>query len=76
MTGMTKLLEEAVAKIRELPDADQNEAADMMLAVAAKSAAPIDAATRSAILEGVSQALRGEFVPDEEIAELWSRHGV
>jgi predicted transcriptional regulator len=31
---------------------------------------------RTAIREGLAQADRGEFVPDEEIAEMNKRHGV
>jgi predicted transcriptional regulator len=31
---------------------------------------------RAAIREGLAQADRGEFVPDEEIAEMNKRHGV
>ena len=36
----------------------------------------IDDETRAAILEGLAQARRGEFVPDEKIEALWRRHGV
>jgi predicted transcriptional regulator len=31
---------------------------------------------RAAIREGIAQADRGEFVPDEEIAEMNKRHGI
>jgi predicted transcriptional regulator len=34
----------------------------------------LDKETRAAIREGLEQAKRGEFVPDEEIAALWERH--
>jgi predicted transcriptional regulator len=37
---------------------------------------PLDDETRAAILEGLGQAQRGEFVPDEEIEALWKRHGL
>jgi predicted transcriptional regulator len=37
---------------------------------------PIDDEMRVAILEGLAQARRGEFVPDKEIEALWKRHGV
>jgi predicted transcriptional regulator len=37
---------------------------------------PIDDETRAAILEGLTQARRGEFVPDKEIEALWRRNGV
>jgi hypothetical protein len=37
---------------------------------------PIDAATRAAILEGLAQADRGEFVSDEIVAASDRRHGL
>lgn len=36
----------------------------------------IDDETRAAILEGLAQARRGEFVPDKEIEALWRRNGL
>jgi predicted transcriptional regulator len=78
MTRMTKKLEEAIKKIRELPDADQNEAAEMLLSVASKSDAPVhlDDETRAAIREGRLQAKRGKFVNDKDMAAFFKRHGV
>jgi plasmid stability protein len=37
---------------------------------------PIDAPTRAAIREGIEQAKRGEFVPDETIAASDKLHGI
>jgi predicted transcriptional regulator len=37
---------------------------------------PIDDATRAAILEGLAQADRGEYVPDEVVAASNKRHGI
>jgi predicted transcriptional regulator len=75
---MTKLLEEAVAKVRDLPDADQDAmaVATLSLAETEAPAAGMDEKTRSAIREGLAQARRGEFVPDEEIEALWKQHGL
>jgi hypothetical protein len=75
---MTKLLEQAIAKLRELPEEQQDALAVALLAVAEAPATdvPLDDATRAAIHEGLAQAERGEFVPDEEIEALWKRHGV
>ena len=75
---MTKKLEEAIAKVRELPEADQDEAADLLLSVASKNVAPtrLDDETRAAIQEGREQARRGEFVSDENMAAFFERHGV
>jgi predicted transcriptional regulator len=78
MHNMTKMLEEAVAKVRELPESDQDEAAEMLFSVAAKKAGPVqlDEETRVAIREGREQARRGEFVSDEDMAAFFTRHGV
>jgi predicted transcriptional regulator len=75
---MTKMLEEAIHKVRELPDAEQDEAAEMLLAIASRNAAPVqlDDETRAAIREGRAQARRGEFASDEDMAALFKRHGV
>jgi hypothetical protein len=60
---MTKLLEQAIAKVRELPDADQDEAAEILLSVVSKFREPVrlDEETRAAIREGSEQADRGEL---------------
>jgi predicted transcriptional regulator len=75
---MTKMLDEAIKKVRELPDSAQDEAAEMLLSVAAKQGDPIkiDDDTRAAIQEGRAQARRGEFVSDEDMAAFFNRHGV
>ncbi len=74
---MTKLLEEAIEKIREMPEAEQDLAAEVLLNIAAKRNEPekLDAQTRAAILEGLAQAERGEFVSDEEMAEFFRQRG-
>jgi predicted transcriptional regulator len=59
--------------VRELPDTDQDLAADLLLSMLAEPMA-LDDEARSAIQEGLDQARRGEFVPDEEIQALWKRH--
>lgn len=74
---MTKLLEDAIKKVRELPEAEQDEAAELLFSVASKNEpVRLDEETRAAVREGMEQARRGEFVSDEEMAEFWKRHGV
>ena len=60
--NMSKLLEEAINKVRELPEAEQDEAAEMLLSVASKKGGPIelDDETRAAVREGREQARRSE----------------
>jgi hypothetical protein len=76
--NMSKLLEEAINKVRELPEAEQDEAAEMLLSVASKKGGPIelDDETRAAVREGREQARRGEFVSYKDMAAFFKRHGV
>jgi predicted transcriptional regulator len=75
---MTKLLDQAIAKVRELAEEDQDAIAVAVLSMAAAdaSAFPIDAKTRAAIREGLAQAERGEFVDDQTVADADKRHGI
>jgi hypothetical protein len=76
---MSKLLEQAIAKARTLPEEDQDALGAMLLSMTDDEAADIvhlDDETRAAIREGLEQARRGEFVPDEEIEALWKRYGL
>jgi len=75
---MTKLLEQAIIKVRELPDEDQEAVAAVMLSMAGAESPVVrlDDATREAIREGLAQAERGEFVPDEVLEQVDKRHGI
>lgn len=75
---MTRMLDEAIKKVRELPDSVQDDAAEMLFSVAAKQGEPVrlDAETRAAIREGMAQARRGEFVSEEDMQAFFERHGV
>jgi predicted transcriptional regulator len=71
---MTKLLEKTIERARTLPAETQDAVA--VLAMAEESPIALDDATRAAIREGLEQARREEFVPEEEIEGLWKRHGL
>jgi hypothetical protein len=75
---MTKLLEQAIAKVRELPEQEQDALAAIILSMAGADAShfPLDREAEAAIREGLAQAERGEFVPDEVVAESNKRHGI
>jgi predicted transcriptional regulator len=75
---MSRLLEDAIRKVRELPESEQDEAAEMLLSVASRRAGPVrlDDETRAAVREGQEQARRGEFASDEDMAAFFKRHGV
>ena len=72
---MTKLLDQAISKVRALPEADQDAAAETLLwSLETRDAGfPLDDETIAAIDEGLAQARRGEFATDAEIAAIWKR---
>jgi hypothetical protein len=75
---MITLLDQAIAKVRELAEEDQDAIATAILSMTAADAwtFPIDPETRAAIGEGLAQAERGEFVDDHIVAEADKRHGI
>jgi hypothetical protein len=73
---MTELLEMAIAKLKELPEADQDMAAEVLISIMSKKDEPVqlDDETRAAVRRGIEQADRGEFVSDEDMAAFVARH--
>ena len=76
---MTKEQIKAVLdRVLTWPPERQQDAADILLMLEAQEGEfyhPSDDEW-AAIQEGLEQARRGEFVPDEEIEALWKRHGL
>ena len=72
---MTKLLEEALEAVRQLPADSQDEIARAMLNLAGRGDEPeaIDPDHLAAVLEGLAQARRGEFATDEEVEAAFRR---
>ena len=70
------MLEKAIEKVRELPEAEQDALATLLITESENAPIELDEETRTAIREGLEQARRGEFVPDKEIDALWKRHGL
>lgn len=72
---MTKLLEKAVEAVRKLSVAEQDEIARAMLQLAKSDGEPeaVDASHLSAVLEGLAQAKRHEFVSDTEVEAAFRR---
>ncbi len=75
---MTRLLEKAIDKVRDLPAAEQDALAMLILDAieAGAQPAPPDAETIAALEESLAQAQRGEFASDEEVAALRKRLGL
>ncbi|HLZ03244.1 MAG TPA: hypothetical protein VKR55_13985 [Bradyrhizobium sp.] len=72
---MAKLLEQAIARVRELPEEDQDALATALLTLAGDptEVVHLDADTRAAVEEGLAQAQRGDFVSDEDVAQADAR---
>jgi len=78
MGDMTKLLARAIEKVRKLPAQDQDALANALLSITGEETTVVylDDETRAAVEEGVAQAERGEFVPDDVVAEADKRRGI
>jgi len=73
---MTKLLDQALDAVRQLPPDNQDEIARAMLSLAHTGEADleeIDPAHLPDVLEGLAQARRREFSTDAQIAAAFGR---
>ena len=74
LSFMTKLLEEAMAELRTLPDDEQNRAAEVLLAFAHdRQDYTMDAEQVEGILHAMGQADRGEFASDKRLRRIFGR---
>jgi predicted transcriptional regulator len=75
---MTKALEDAIEKVRKLPEGRQAYVAEVLEQIAAAGSDPfiVPETHRAAVLEGLREAERGEFASDEEMADLWKKCGL
>jgi plasmid stabilization system protein ParE len=67
---MTRLMEQAIATVRSWPDAQQDEAAEILLALGHLGPAAYQATEEelNAIDEALAQIERGEFATDADVA--------
>jgi predicted transcriptional regulator len=75
---MTKLLDQALEAVRDLPPDVQDDIARIVLELAGvNDAAPVllSADERAAIDKSKAAAMRGEFATDEEVRSVWAKHG-
>ena len=74
---MIKVLEQAIAKVRKLPEDRQQLAAELLEELAAGNEPYIlSADERAAVLPALARAERGEFASDDEVAALWVKCGL
>ncbi len=75
---MTKVLEDAIEKVRRLPEDRQAYAAEVLeqIAAAGSDVFTIPDEHRAAVLEGLREADQGNFMGDDEMAALWKKCGL
>jgi hypothetical protein len=74
---MTKLLDHAMQAVRNLPAAEQNDIARIILQLAGSGdATPVSlsAEERAAIARSKAAAANGEFAADEQVRAVWAKH--
>ena len=75
---MTRLLEQAVEAVSALPDEAQDDLARILLQLAGLDQPPYELTPEeSADLDAsLSEAANGEFATDEEVRDVWAKHGL
>jgi hypothetical protein len=76
---MTKLLEQALAAVRNLPPTEQDSIAHAVLRLAGTDDEPpiqLSDDERAAIASSKSAAARGEFATDEQVQATWAKYGL
>lgn len=76
---MTKLLDDALAAVRNLSANEQDNIARAVLRLAGADEEPpvaLSADERALITASKSAAARGEFASDEQVRAAWTKHGL
>jgi hypothetical protein len=76
---MTKLLDQALHTVRNLPAAEQDDIARVILQLAGSdNAAPVSLSSeqRAAIANSKAAAANGEFATDEQVRAVWAKHSL
>lgn len=73
MTRSSTKLDTAIAAVRDLPEARQDELAEAILAAADVSEQSYTLAQLQAIDEGLADAEAGRFASDEDVERLFAR---
>jgi hypothetical protein len=76
---MTKLLDQALEAVRDLPPDAQDDIARVVLRLAGNDdVAPIPLLPdeRAAIAKSKAAAARGEFATEDQMRAVWSKHGL
>ncbi len=74
---MSKLLEQGIDAVRELPEESQDMAGELLLAIAGRKRRRLQLTTEQIekVKIGFAEADRQEFATDDEMRETWKRFG-
>jgi predicted transcriptional regulator len=76
---MVKVLEDAIEKVKKLPNEQQAQAAEILEQLVADADAgefTIPEKHMDGVLQGLQQARSGELASDDEMASLWKKWGL
>lgn len=75
---MTELLERAIARVRALPEAMQDDAARMLLRYAGEDEAfyRLTPAEEADLAASDAEVARGDFATDDDMRAIWAKHGL
>jgi len=74
---MTKLLDQALEAVRDLPPDAQDDIARVVLRLVGEAPpVTLTLAEREAIAISKAAASRGEFATDEQVRAVWTKHGL
>ncbi len=75
---MSKLLEQGIDAVRELPEESQDMAGELLLAIAGRKRRRLQLTTEQIekVKIGFAEADRQEFATDDEMRETWKRFGL
>jgi hypothetical protein len=74
---MTKLLEEGIQAVRELPADRQDLAGELLLTLAANAPQyPLTTEQVEDVRLALEEADRGEFASEADVAETWKKFGL
>jgi predicted transcriptional regulator len=76
-TGMTRLLDEAVAAVTRLSDDRQDALARVLLQLAGyeQPSCILTSEEEAGLDASIAAAERGEFATDDEMRAIWAKHG-
>lgn len=74
---MTRLLDQAVATVAQLPDEKQDALARVMLQLAGQEQPPylLTPEEEADLDASLAAEARGDFATDQEIRAIWAKHG-